>query len=241
MLDQLSPAQVTSDFSKLSLWQRFWMALALLVVVYVSLTTLQTILFPASPLTVIGTGKKSVTPEQASFIVARVNTGSSASSTINEGEAGILVLIDTTKSVVGDDAEIKKSFNQLTPVSASSFQVLNAFSVKTKNVNKVNEVVKSLYESGATQVTNISFTSVDEEKTTQEARVLAVKDAREQAKAIAKAAGKRVGKVISIADDNAGASSTVGSSNNTAGQAQNSSALGSIDITKQVSVTFEIW
>lgn len=222
--------------STLTLWQKFWMGMAVLILGYYGFSVFSATFFRSSPLTVVGVGRQSVKPEQVSFIVARASRGTDATSAINEGDAGIKVLIDTATSVGGEGTEIQRSFYQLVP-TGTAFQVVNAFSVKTKAVDKINELVKSLYRDGATTVSNISFTSLNQKETEQKTRELAVKDARDQAKKIAKAAGKRLGRLLSISDDNAAAASTIGSSSDTASQ----TTLGSIDITKRVSVVYEIW
>lgn len=229
-------------------WQRFWMGIALVIVGYFALGYVFSLLFPPASLSVLGEGSVSVTPEKASMIVTRVNSSRDATRSIDEGEAGIQVLIDSAKSVAGEDAKIQKSFYQLSPVPtqelvngavsvATIYQLANAFSVETTNVTRVNELVKTLYQDGATTVSNISFTTNNEIKTEQEARVLAVKDAREKAKQIAKSAGKRLGRMISIADDNLAASSTIG----TGGDSAAKGSLNTIDITKRVQVVYELW
>ena len=98
-------------------------------------------------------------------------------------------------------------------------------------------MIKSLYIEGATSVSNVTFESTNKEEISQEARSLAVKNAKEEAKSIAKAAGKRVGKLISISDDNQEVSSTVTNINN---QVDNAN-FSNVSIIKTVSVIYEIW
>jgi uncharacterized protein YggE len=102
-----------------------------------------------------------VAPEKASFVVSRVNEARDAVSAINEGDAGIQSLIDTTRSIAGGAVEIKKSFYQIAQ-SGSTYQVANAFSITTSEVSKINELVKTLYRDGATSLSTIGFTTADE-------------------------------------------------------------------------------
>lgn len=223
----------------LSTFQKFWVLVISLVVGYYASTIALSSFFPRSSINIIGVGRTNVAPEKVSFIVSRVNSGSDVVRTLDEGEAGIKSLINTTRSIVGADVEIKKTFYRLIPPSGTQtlYQVINAFSVTARQVNKINELVKSLYLEGATTVSNVSFESSNKSVTEQQARELAVKDAKAQAQRIAKAAGKRLGKLISITDDNTSATSTIGTDN----QSGASLSLDEIEIVKQVSVVYEIW
>lgn len=212
------------------------MVLISLVFLYYAQAVIRVSLFPNSPLTVIGVGKLNVVPEKAIFIVSRVNEGRDAVSAINEGDIGLKSLIDITRSVAGDAVDIKTSFYQIAP-TGTSYQVANAFSVTTTEVSKVNELVKSLYRGGATSLSAVSFTTADESKTEQQARELAIKDAKAQAQRIAKASGKRLGKLLSVTDDNAGASSAVGKDKGAA----STQGMTDIEVTKRMQVVYELW
>lgn len=224
--------------STLAPFQKFWVIVVCIVLTYYTQAIVRTSMFPSSSLTIVGVGKLDVVPEKATFIVTRVNEGRDPVSAINEGEAGIQSLINTTRSIAGGSVEIKKSFYQIAQ-NGSLYQVANAISVSTNEIEKVNELVKSLYRDGATTLSPASFTTADENKTIQQARELAVKDAKRQAEQIAKASGKRVGKILTVADDNAGASSVIGSDK---GQnTQQTFALNDIQVTKRMQVVFELW
>jgi len=226
--------------------------LAFLAIILLASTVSKKI-FPTSAISVIGEGKISVEPEKVSLIVTRVNNSTDVIRAINEGDAGLNMLMESAKSIGGEGTEIQKSFYTVTPVqgqqmidsrlaAVKSFQVVHAFRITIKDASKTGELIKTLYQEGATTVSNVMFTGKDEDKTAQDARKLAVKDAREQAKQIARAAGKRVGKIVTIADDNASAESTISSEKQIDGQIGTSAtAPATIDITKRVTITYEIW
>lgn len=224
------------NFSALTFFQKFWIIIASVILFYYAQAVVRVSLFPNSPLTVVGVGKLNVAPEKAAFIVSRVNESRDAVSAINEGEAGIKSLIDTTRSIAGDTVDIKTSFYQIAP-TGTSYQVANAFSVTTSEVAKVSELVKSLYRGGATSLSAVSFTTADESKTEQQARELAIKDAKMQAERIAKASGKRLGKLLSVTDDNSGASSTIGTDKNS----KSTQGMSDIEVTKRMQVVYELW
>lgn len=235
-------------FYESSYVQRFWMVIGAIFTLMTLYGALSTFLFKTAAITVVGEGVMKMKPAEVSLIVTRVNTSQDVNIAINEGEAGMKILIDTATSLVGTDAEIRKSFYQLQPSVSQDvvagkvspivrYQTANAFSIKTKNVEKVNELIKSLYRDGATTISNISFTSDDKGKTEQKARELAVKDAKEKASLIAKAGGKQLGRLVSITDDNVSPTSTVG----TQGADTSALTLGDMEITKRVSLVYEIW
>lgn len=231
-----------TEFRSQPFVQRFWMMIAMFVLIYVAAFQLPQLLFKPSTITVAGEGKLQVVPDQVSMIVTRVNSSTDVNRAVAEGEAGIRVLMDTATNIAGKNVEMKKSFYQLQPSATADktgyrYQVANAFSLTSKDVNKATELIKSLYQDGATTVSNISFIAKDQEKSEQSTRQLAVKDAKMRAENIAKAAGKRLGRLISISDDNAQPSSTVGTQNTTA----SGSAFDQIELSKRVSVIYELW
>lgn len=222
--------------SQLSLPQKVWTLFGIVAMVVVVFLFGREVILRPSSITVVGEGKVNITPEIASLVVARVNVGSNVTAAIDDGEKGIAQLMDIGKIMSNGDAEMQRSFYQITPQANNQYIVANAFSLKTGNVAVVNEMLKTLYSSGATSVSNITFTAKDALKVEQEARQLAVKDAKAKAQALAKSAGKRLGRLISVADDNLSAAGSVGSAGVAEGQ-----SLDKVEIVKQVSVAYEIW
>jgi uncharacterized protein YggE len=213
---------------------KFWLGLAALILVFVIYKVFTS---PAS-LTVIGQGKITFKPNQVSMLVTRVNSGSDAVSAINEGEAGLQVLVDSAKAVGGDEVQINKAFYQVQPSISSSgrgYQVANVFSLEFNDVAKTSEMIKTLYSNGATTVGNVSFSSTKKDQTSLEARKLAVADAKNQAKQLAKSAGKRLGRIIQISDDNLDVSGAVSDTTN------QESDFSSVTVTKRVTVVYSLW
>lgn len=201
--------------------------------------------FPPTQISVKGVGKLSIEPKKVSLIVTRTNTSPLASTAIQNGEEGLNALIKETKAVVGEEAEIQKSFYTITQnngqqvvgsqlVTVSNFQVNNGFKVTFNQVAKVNDLIKSLYATGATSISNITFLPENEEETQKEVRKLAIKNAREEGRKIASSMGRILGRIITLADDQAEASSTISSSEGSVGS-------GEMDISKSVSVVYELW
>ena len=184
-----------------------------------------------STISVTGQADISAKPDSVKFVVTRVNAGNEISLAIDDGNNGIDKLITISKELVGADAEIKKTFYQITS-SGTSFSIANAFSVETSKTDNIEALIKKLYQNGATTVSNITFESKNSKNVETTLRKDVYSDALSKAKLIAKSANKHLGRVLSITDDDTSITSTIEDlkTNN-----------GSINISKSVSVIYKIW
>jgi uncharacterized protein YggE len=202
----------------------------------------------ASPavITVVGTGKLQVTPAKVEMTVSRVDSSVDPVVAVNQGENNTKILIDKSKSLLSNP-DIQRAFYQITPTIVGGdklYQVVNVFKLSSTEPTKTSELIKALYTNGAITINNISFLPDQQSEVTQEARQAALKDAREQAKKIAKAAGKRVGRIVTIVDDLSEAAGTLSSQEQNTGAPTADFAAAApekIEVSKVVSVTYEIW
>ena len=197
-------------------------------------------------ITVVGTGKLQVAPAKVEMTVSRVDSSVDPVVAVNQGENNTKILIDKSKSIL-TNPDIQRAFYQITPTIVGGdklYQVVNVFKLSSSEPTKTSDLIKALYTNGAITINNISFLPDQQEDVTQEARQAALKDAREQAGKIAKAAGKRVGRIVTITDDLNEVSGTV-SSQEQGGDVVSanfsSAAPEKIEVAKVVSVTYEIW
>ena len=206
--------------------------------------TLFKMAFPSTQISVTGVGELKLTPSKVSMIVTRTNSSPLPSVAIQNGEEGLNTLIKEAKAVVGE-AEIQKSFYTISQnsgqqvvgtqlVTVSNYQVSNGFKITFNQVSKVTDLVKALYATGATSISNITFLPENEDEIEKEARKLALKNAREEGRKIAASMGRILGRIKTVADDQAEVSSTISSS-------QESVGSGEMDISKSVSVVYELW
>jgi len=208
---------------------------------------LQRLFFQPAIITVVGTGKLEVAPAKVEMTVTRVDSSVDPVVAVNQGETNTKVLIDESKVLLGEP-DIQRAFYQITPTVVGGdrlYQVVNVFRLTSSDPAKTSELIKGLYTKGAITITNVNFLPTEQEDATQEARRLALKDAREQAKLIAKAAGKRVGRVVTITDDLNQVSGTISSKEGVNMDSMPSdfvaAAPDKIEVSKVVSVTYEIW
>jgi uncharacterized protein len=185
-----------------------------------------------STISVAGKADISAKADYVKFVVTKVNTGTNISQVIDDGTNMVNRLVSVAKLSEGNNVEIKKTFYQISGDATTGYSVANAFSVKTTKVDSIDLLVKKLYESGATTVSNITFESNDIKNVEEQLRKEVYLDAKDKATRIAKSAGKHLGKVVSITDDDANITSTVEdvTGNN-----------GLINISKSASVIYKIW
>lgn len=207
---------------------------------------LQRLFFQPTIITVVGKGDVQVAPAQVEMVVTTVDSSVDPVVAVNQGETNTKILIDESKSIL-TNPDIQRAFYQITPTILGGdklYQVVNVFKLTSNEPGKTSEVIKALYTRGAVTITNVSFVPENQEDVTQEARRLALRDAREQAKRIAQAAGKRVGRMVTITDDLNEAASTL-SSEELGGDVMVAdfvaAAPDKIEVSKVVSVTYEIW
>jgi uncharacterized protein YggE len=221
--------------------------LFLLAVLFFLLTFFLTrvILKPAT-VVVIGKGSLSAATATVEMTVSRVDSSPDPIVAINQGENNTKTLINEVTNILINPI-VQRAFYQVNPTFVGNekiYQVANVFKLISHEPAKTSELIKTLYTRGAVTITNVSFVPEDQEDVTQEARRLALRDAREQAKRIAKAAGKRVGRMVTITDDLNEAASTL-SSQELGGDVMMAdfvaAAPDKIEVSKVVSVTYEIW
>lgn len=84
------------------------------------------------------------------------------------------------------------------PSEIIGYSISQNILVKVRDLNKVGEILSGAVEKGSNTVSGPTFTIDDPDKLENEARKEAISKAKEKAKTMAKAAGFRLGKLISI-------------------------------------------
>jgi len=82
----------------------------------------------------------------------------------------------------------------------TGYQVNQSFEVKVRDLDKVSAILDGLVAQGANQVNNLGFQIDDIEKVKNEARELAIKDAKEKANVLKKQIGIRLGKIVNFSE-----------------------------------------
>ena len=82
----------------------------------------------------------------------------------------------------------------------TGYQLQNAVSVTLRNLARAGELIDAALGAGASTLDSLDFRIEDPRPATEKARVAAMDDARARATALARAAGAKLGDVISVAE-----------------------------------------
>ncbi len=159
--------------------------------------------------TVSGEGKVTTKPDIATTTVGVQVQGATVkvvqqelNSKINQVTSGVKKVgvadkdIQTTNYSISPTYDYRDGNQKITGYSAST-QLL----IKTRNLEKINDVIDAATATGANQVSGVIFDIDDKTKAQNEAREKAVADAKMKAAAAAKAAGFTLGKIINYSEN----------------------------------------
>lgn len=171
---------------------------------------------PASTITVTGEAKSDQKSETAGFSVAVSATNDDKQTAINEVNGKMNEIIAKVKTFGIDEKDIKTQQistyeNQQTELMSycpncpekptqKRWQANNSIEIKLKDVSKVTALTDLLNSTGATSVSGPNFGLTDADKSADELLTQAINDARTKGEKIAKAAGRRLGKVITVSE-----------------------------------------
>ncbi len=122
----------------------------------------------------------------------------------------------------------------------TSYQASLSIQVKVRDIGKLGDVITAANAGGANSINGPSFTVADPAPFRAKAIEKAVADARKSAEAMAKAAGKSVGGVLSISSSDAGALPGLGFDTAEATAKGVPIQPGQLDIASNVTVIFEL-
>ncbi len=153
---------------------------------------------------VSGEGKVTVTPD-----VALLNLGMSTKKNtvkLAQAEANTVInsLTKALKEFGVDDRDIKTTNFSVYPDYDNSrivgYQVNINLTITVRNIDKVNDILDKASALGVNSVGGIQFTVADDKlkELTKEARLKAIKDAKEKASELANLSGMTLGKIVNI-------------------------------------------
>jgi len=90
------------------------------------------------------------------------------------------------------------------PPRIASYEVTNSLQVKVRNLNNIGAILDGATGAGANEVNGPSFSIDDETKVTEEARALAIDNAKENAKKVAAKLGVRLGRIVGFSESGNG-------------------------------------
>lgn len=206
-------------------------------------------------ITVSGMGKVTATPTIAVTNVGLVTEKPDVASAQTENTAKMNAFIAAMKQVGIAEADIKTtqyqiypkySYDQKSGSNIIGYSVTQSVDVKIRDLTKISEVLAKAGSSGANQVSGIQFTIDDPKVIQSEARDKAVADARERAEKLATALGVKLGRVTGFGED-MGQGGPIPMpmfskmyDGMGGGEAAPAIQSGTLDVTSNVSITYEL-
>ena len=160
---------------------------------------------PAEEITVIGEAKSQVKNQIANFSVGVMVQSMDKNKAISEVNTKMEALVKTIKDFGISEADIQtQSISYYQELKGSQnpgmWQVSNSVEITLRNVDKANALTDLLSQSGATNVYGPNFSMDDTNQIGKSLYDVAIKDAKDKAESIAKASGRKLGKVLSVSD-----------------------------------------
>jgi uncharacterized protein YggE len=196
--------------------------------------------------TASGTGKASATPDQAVMSFGVSKRRGSAKPALDATSKSAQQISAAVQKAGVDREDIQTQNISIYPTTGRSgkitgYQAGLSVTAKVRDLGQLSEVISAATKAGASEISGPTFDVADDTKYKQEAIQKAVDDARKNAEAMAKAAGKSVGGVVKISASDTAVRPVPF---NYGGAGMDAAAVpiepGQLDITAGVTVVFEL-
>ena len=229
-------------------------ALALLVIATTGCTTKVVTAPAAAPLNAVtasGSGKVPGSPDEAAMSFGVTRNASSPKSALAQVSAVATKITAALVKAGIAEADVRTANLSVYPTYGNGakptiigYQASLSVEAKVRDIQTLGDVINAANNAGAGTISGPGFTISEDSKYTVEAIDIAVADARKNAEAMAKAAGKSVGDVISISDSGVSVPPVPMYYDSTAMSAKSSAAVpispGQLDVSANVTVVFEL-
>lgn len=202
-------------------------------------------------ITISGTGEAIGTPDIAVINVGMVSEGKTVVKAQTDNTTKMNGLIEALKKLGIDSVDLQTMDYSIYPKYEYSdgrsniigYQVSQSVKVKIRDLDKISSVLDAAGQAEANQVSGVQFSIDDPDILKEEARIEALIDAKTKAQNIAAALGVSLGQVVGFSEDTYSpiSSKYYGLSEGLGGAGELPQVeAGSLDITSNVNVTFEI-
>ena len=166
------------------------------------------------PMVVTGEGKIAVVPDIAKVSAGIEEQGQTPKQVQDSANKKSQSLVAALKKLGIEDKDIKtSSYNiypqsdyQANPPNITGYRVSVDYQITVRKIDNINTIMTAVTANGANLVSGVSFDLSDEAKSKalDEARIDAVKAAKENAQSLARASGITLGKVINVTESQNG-------------------------------------
>lgn len=160
-----------------------------------------------------GLGAVDATPDMAEISTGVTARADSARRALDASSAGMRRLMETLRQAGIAEGDIRTSNFNLSPWyeprkgnrprRISGYQVSNQVTVRIREISRLGAILDAVVTAGANRVSGVRFGVAEPRSLMDEARRLAVADARRRAALYAEAAGAKLGTVIAIEEHGA--------------------------------------
>jgi uncharacterized protein YggE len=177
------------------------------------LLLLATGLTARAEITVNGHGEVSAVPDMAHVFAGVLTDGKTAADALDANNKAMRALLDRLKALGIDPRDVQTASFNLAPKyrypkdaapELIGYTVNHQLSITVQKLDQAGVVMDDLVKDGANQVNGVTFAVKDTQKLLDEARKLAIADARRKAEIYAAGAGVKLGKVLRISEAEVG-------------------------------------
>jgi uncharacterized protein YggE len=199
--------------------------------------------------TASGTGTTQGAPDTAEMYFGVTTTSSNAQSALDDASKAAEQITSAVKKqgVAAEDIQTRdvSVYPQMTEQDGkqviTGYEASLSVQVKVRDIAKLGEVISAANAAGSNSISGPTFAIADPGPFRAKAIDAAVADARKSAEAMATAAGKSVGEVLSMSSSDVGpVPQAYGAWDSAAGAAKVPIEPGQLDITASVVVVFEL-
>ena len=165
-------------------------------------------------ITVNGDGRSEAPPDYAAITADVTTVAASLDVASKTHRARASRAADALKGLAAKGLEIKSSTFRISnttphpaagkPAPTPEFRAATSFSLKTRNIKDIDDIVTAIAATGLFEVRGVNFALDVRSKAVDDARRDAVNDAKNRASVYAEAAGATLGDVVEISDSERG-------------------------------------
>jgi len=204
----------------------------------------------ADTVTVYGQGKVAIKPDQVTITFGYENENADPKVAQDDNKAKMEQIVSAVKAQGIQDADLQTvSYRVYQDSNSKRFVVCNMMQVKTGDVDKTSQIMKSAYNAGANEFWDVQFDIVKRQQAYTDALHLAMERAREKADKLAADEGRKVISVVTIEEGTVNNSYwysspytnyVSASSSSSGGYSDGSISSGELEISAIVNVTYRL-
>ena len=177
----------------------------LLILAIATTTTMKAQNNPLPTIDVTGEGIVTVIPDEVTINIRVENAGENAQTLKKQNDATISEVLKFLKQMSIADKDVRTEYMNLTKnydynSKTYTFAANQSLSVKLRDLNKYEQLVKGLLDTGINRIDGVAFSSSNREALESQARKNAVANAQMKAREYASVLGRTVGKAINISE-----------------------------------------